>query len=173
MSGMSPKHITQQTRNLLAAFPIPDGGAREAKGTDDHAMTVAEADSEQIAQLIYYAAMAQTTEIQNRVRGAASHFSTEPLPAPVTRYAKATKEFQAWARTQIVDLPVTVETQVGSVAAATDTTDSAVVELAAHDNSTAVVSIGSASNSYLQRALIAGGIALAVVAVAAIVRRSR
>jgi serine/threonine-protein phosphatase 6 regulatory ankyrin repeat subunit B len=172
MSGLSPEHLTQQTRGLLESFPAPDSGAREAKGADDHAMTVAEADSEQIAQLIYYADMAHTTEIQNIVRGAASNFSTEPLPAPVTRYAKATKEFQAWARTQIVDLPVAVAMQVGSVAAA-NITDSAAVEPTAYDNSAAVVSTDSASNSYLQRALIAGGIALAVVAVAAIVRRSR
>ena len=105
MSGLSPAHLTQQTRGLLERFPAPGGGAREAKGADDHAMTAGEvatvAESEQIAHMIYYATMAHTTEVQDRVRGLPSSCdTTEPLPKIVKCYATATKEFRAWAKTQ-------------------------------------------------------------------------
>lgn len=85
MAGMDPTQLAQQTNALLEHFNPAIGIAADAKGSEAEI----DADSAAIAQMIYHATMARSTEVQNRISGKAGAFAETPLPAPVVRYAQA------------------------------------------------------------------------------------
>ncbi|HLB40966.1 MAG TPA: hypothetical protein VJJ83_04200, partial [Candidatus Babeliales bacterium] len=91
MAGMDPTQLAQQTQALLAHFDPATSGAADAKGS----AADVDADSAAIAQMIYHATMARSTEVQNRISGLAGAFDTTPLPDPVIRYAQAIKSIRA------------------------------------------------------------------------------
>ena len=91
MAGMDPTQLSQQTQALLAHFDSPVSGVADAKGAE----AAVDADSAAIAQMVYYATMAQSTEVQNRISGSAGAFDTTPLPAPVIRSAPPIKSIRA------------------------------------------------------------------------------
>ncbi|HLB40366.1 MAG TPA: ankyrin repeat domain-containing protein, partial [Candidatus Babeliales bacterium] len=65
MAGMDPTQLAQQTQALLAHFDPAFSGVADAKGAE----AAVDADSAAIAQMIYYATMAQSAEVQNRISG--------------------------------------------------------------------------------------------------------
>ena len=91
MAGMDPTQLAQQTQALLAHFDSPVSGVADAKGSE----SAVDADSAAIAQMIYYATMAQSAEVQNRISGLVGAFDAKPLPALVIRYAQAIKTANA------------------------------------------------------------------------------
>lgn len=90
MAGMDQTQLAQQTQALLSHFNPTIDGIADAKGS----AAEVDADSAAIAQMIYHATMARSTEVQNRISGNAGAFNATPLPAEVIRYAQAIKAIQ-------------------------------------------------------------------------------
>ena len=97
MAGMNHKDLTQQTLGLLKDFPMPnhEGGALESKhGDEEDAIN-----SQEIANMIYYATMAAADHIQNMIEAdldcstgqptISLSYNLETIPASALRYAKA------------------------------------------------------------------------------------